>query len=252
MRQISSRRSLFFGGVRRIVPTDLADLWAWWDIATLSTLFQDSVGITPIIMNGDPIGYIADRSDNGRYVAQTGAVGTRPTYTTGVQNGLPVATFDGGDYLDSVATIDSWPITVIGVARTSGTVDTSRGIVSAHHSTLFGSRVAFTTANNLRATMATPNVLATGAIAYGANRAFLCGWRGTGSTIELIDAGALISAAHSAAAVANIISMGRINVNTTTSLFSGSLCEVCVYNRVLTNVEIGQLSAYLNAKWGVF
>ena len=55
------------GGGIAFTPASLANLWAWWDVATLSTLYTDNAGTTPVSANSDPIGYIADRSGNGRY-----------------------------------------------------------------------------------------------------------------------------------------------------------------------------------------
>lgn len=234
------------------LPTSVANLWAWWDIATLSTLFQDSAGTTPVSGNGDPIGYIADRSGNGRYVRQIGATGTRPTYTTGVQNGLPASLFDAGDYLDSVATINSYPLTIIGVFRTSGTVGTNRGIVSAYNSTTGGLKVTANTANQIRADIGNPVSGKTSTATVGANTTAIFGAESDTTNLWAIVNTEKSSTTHALSAVAGIVSLGRLNSNSTSSLLSGSVCEVLVYNRSLIDTETTNLTLYLNSKWMVY
>ena len=230
------------------LPSNFSDLWAWWDIATLATLYQDSAGTTPVSGDGVPIGYIADRSGNGRYVRQTGATSTRPTYTTGV----PGATFDGGDYLDSVATIGNFPMTIIGVARTS-TVGIERGLVSARHSTTGGANVLFLTTNVVSATMGAPQVISNSAATFGGNTLVIFGLTSSISTIKNVAQNTVgTDATHSATTTSQIIRVGGRFVNSATSLLTGSLCEICIYSRALTDSEIGLLSTYLNSKWSVY
>lgn len=231
------------------IPASIANLWAWWDIATLSTLYQDSAGSTPVTGDGDPIGYIADRSGNGRYVRQTGATGTRPTYTTGVQNGLAAATFDGGDYLDTVATVDSTPLTIIGVLKRSA-VGSLRGVVTTYHLTNTGARVYTEVANTIVANAGGPTKATTAT--FGANVAVVFGARFQGSGLAVFTNGTIENASGSLSTINNIFAMARIAVNSTSVLLIGSLCEIIVYSRALTDTEITNLSTYLNTKWSVY
>jgi hypothetical protein len=45
-----------------------ASLDAWWDVSDLSTLYSDLAGTTPAAVDG-PVGYIADKSADGRHLA---------------------------------------------------------------------------------------------------------------------------------------------------------------------------------------
>lgn len=54
---------------------------AWFDISDLSTLYQDSSATTPVTTDGDPVGYVADKSGNGHHATQATS-GNRPTYRT--------------------------------------------------------------------------------------------------------------------------------------------------------------------------
>ncbi len=59
----------------------LPGLLAWYDPKDLTTLFQDAAGTTPVTSDGDPVGLMLDKSENGHHMAQTTAA-ARPTYET--------------------------------------------------------------------------------------------------------------------------------------------------------------------------
>jgi hypothetical protein len=70
---------------------------AWYDPSDLSTMFQNSDGTVAVTADGDPVGYIADKSGNGFHATQATAA-ARPTYKT--SGGLHWLLFDGvDDYL---------------------------------------------------------------------------------------------------------------------------------------------------------
>jgi hypothetical protein len=76
------KRDLFGGG----------QAGGWWDPSDRSTLFQLSTGATPVTADGDPVGYMGDKSGNGRHLIQATAT-ARPTYKT--SGGLSWLEFDG-------------------------------------------------------------------------------------------------------------------------------------------------------------
>lgn len=233
-------------------PASIANLIGWWDASDISTLFQTTDTSTPVTTTGDPVGRWSDKSGVGNHVTQsTGSA--KPAYTTGVQNGLAGLSHDGGDFLDSASTCPSFPITAVGVAKTSGTVGTSRGLVTLHHSTNFGSRVIFTTGNVVQALVATPSTTRGSVGTVVANTPCVFGYTVAATTITNVLNGTIISpVSHTASAVTNIIRLGASNVNASTSLMNGYLCEVAIYNAALTDAQIGQLAAYLNTKWSVY
>lgn len=236
-----------------IAPTTIPNLWAWYDAADLTTLFTDNAGSIPVAANNDPVGRWADKSGNGRHANQTGAATTRPTYTTNVQNGRAGILYDGGDYLDTTATPNSFPLTIVGVGRTSATVGTNRGVVANRNSTTpSGSRVWFSTTNALNAQIDTPLKTVVSASSIGANTTYLFGGRFGNTQISALLNAALLDDTHSASAVANIVSLGRLNTNATSSLWTGHLLEVVIYAGALTTAQLYQVRTYLNSKWGVF
>jgi hypothetical protein len=65
---------------------------AWYDPSDLTTLFQASNGTTAVTADGDPVGYIADKSGNGQHLIMATAA-NRPLYKT--SGGLHWLEFDG-------------------------------------------------------------------------------------------------------------------------------------------------------------
>lgn len=73
----------------------------WIDFSDTSTLFDATTGGS-VVTNGVGIARAEDKSGNGRNFTQ-GTAGSRPTFTSNVQNGLGIARFDGGDWLTTVS-----------------------------------------------------------------------------------------------------------------------------------------------------
>lgn len=72
---------------------------AWYDPSDISTLFQDAAGATPVTADGDPVGYMGDKSGNGNHMTQSISA-SRPIYKT--DGTLHWLYFDGvDDYMDS-------------------------------------------------------------------------------------------------------------------------------------------------------
>ena len=161
--------------------------------------------------------------------------------------------FDGGDYLDNAVAYNSFPLTILGVAKQSGVVGTPRGLVSLHSSVTFGTRVSLTTGNQISGLIATPSSsrIVPGSVA--ANGAFVFGARFSGIDLTAqLNRDFSSSSAHAAGAVANNIDIGRLNVNSTANLMNGYICEILIYNSALTPGQMERVANYLNTKWGVY
>lgn len=85
---------------------DLISPHTWIDFSDTSTLFDATTGGS-VVTNGVGIARAEDKSGNGRNFTQSTS-GSRPTFTSNVQNGLGIARFDGGDYLNSVSANSIW------------------------------------------------------------------------------------------------------------------------------------------------
>lgn len=75
------------------LPSDIASLWSWIDPAVNS--FQNINGTTAATANDDPLGYLTDRSGNGRHWIAAANDTTRPLLKTNVINGEPTLYFSG-------------------------------------------------------------------------------------------------------------------------------------------------------------
>jgi hypothetical protein len=78
-------------------PLDLAGLQAFYDISDISSLFQDSTGLTPVTTTLDPVGRVNDLSGNGNDFTQPGSASIKPTYT--VNGSDKYLSFDGADWM---------------------------------------------------------------------------------------------------------------------------------------------------------
>lgn len=74
------------------LPSDIASLWTWIDPAVNS--FQEIAGTTAATADGDRLGYLTDRSGNGRHWIAAADNTTRPVLKLSIVNGLPIIRYD--------------------------------------------------------------------------------------------------------------------------------------------------------------
>jgi len=83
---------------RHFTPLSLfakGEAGGWWDPSDLTTLFQNLNGTTAVTADGDPVGYIADKSGRGNHLIAAANDTTRPTFKT--SGGLSWIEFDGSN-----------------------------------------------------------------------------------------------------------------------------------------------------------
>jgi hypothetical protein len=86
------------GGRLRFLPSAIftaSEPGAWYDPSDLTTLFQDSAGVTPVTTAGQTVGKILDKSGRGNHATQA-TLAQRPTYQID-GTGRPYLSFDGVD-----------------------------------------------------------------------------------------------------------------------------------------------------------
>lgn len=198
------------------------------------------------LVDGDPLGSWTDSSGNGNTATQATS-GAKPTYKTGVQNGLPAVLFDGGDSLASAASGSGSKSVAVAFRATGATY---RTLVSGS----FGGAVHVRVATNYKIDLlsqtssvigSSANIPATSGewhvavITYTSGSAWAIHIDGTlaasGSTSTTLIAGATL----------------RIGTGGTSSseFFTGHMGEVATWDRVLTGTEITDVAAELKAKW---
>jgi len=93
--------------VPAFTPASISGLQLWLDASDSSTLYQNSNGTTAATADGDPVGYWADKSGNGRHATQSDGT-KRPTLKLNIQNGKPVIRYDGtNDFSQLASTLAS-------------------------------------------------------------------------------------------------------------------------------------------------
>jgi hypothetical protein len=96
-------------------PANLSGLALWLDANDLATLYTDSGKTTPVSGDGDVVGCWADKSGNGKDAIQA-TTSKKPTYKTGIKNGLPALLFEPtgkGLYIDPYTTTQPFHIVTV-------------------------------------------------------------------------------------------------------------------------------------------
>jgi len=223
----------------------------------LQVWYKADVGVTTV---GSAVSQWDDQSGNGRHATQ-GTSGNRPTLTSGALNGKPVVTFDGtNDFL--TFTYDPNGLTGMTLVLVSAnTTDSTGGSSNAERAPLFWNETAawgtvylspfqsnvkfrFGTGQvNNRPSYTRPASIGT---AYSTSIA-----THDNTTDSLYVNGALVFSEggklSSLALLQTTGNLGRGYNNNT--YFPGSIAEVLVYNRALSDGERGQVEAYLNDKY---
>jgi hypothetical protein len=250
------------GHISRDYPASLGPL-AWFDASDISTLYQDTAQTIPVTADGDPVGFMADKSGNNLFVTQSTA-GSRPTYRT--SGGLHWLEFDGSaDYLANVAPalrVVGDLTLVVGVLKVTAAAfgpfiscQTNAGTINQYE---------FRASNAGTATVATNFVGANGSTSEAETcvlltqdaAAVLTAARTVGSTVAttvnetgLADTD---SDAHTMIPTSNDSSEFRLGSRKGSANFlNGRIYQALVFGRLLTAAEKTALIAYVAEKTGV-
>lgn len=231
-------------GGSSFLPTDIANLVLWLDANDLTTLFQDAAGTTPAT-DTSVVGHWADKSDQGNNVTQS-TTAFKPTYLTGIENGLPVIRFDGSDdRLASAAFAGgnlTQPTHIFAVAKISA-IDGQRflydGIGASNRNAIFslsagGDKWAIFSGASVNDTTATTDLLLFEALFNGASSTLTV--NGTpfvsGDPGAQVLSGITVGASHSGAVP-----------------WIGDVDEVMVYDAEISAVNIAKIETYVADKW---
>jgi hypothetical protein len=95
------------GGAAAFNPASVTGYSRDWNFADITKIYTDTAGTILATTDGDPIGAILCSAGSTIKLAAP-ADASRPTYETGIQNGLSVGRFDGSDdYLTHATAIDA-------------------------------------------------------------------------------------------------------------------------------------------------
>jgi hypothetical protein len=233
-------------------PIRLPGCFGWYDFADTSV----------ITLNGSDISQISDKSIYGNHLTQ-GTASAQPLYQLNAFNGKNCARFDGDDsqFLikqSATGTPDAWGYTLFAVSTTSisSSTTTIMSLADNDEETSFDScRQNITTAANFtcRTTAGTDSIawiestlaldelyLYRFELIDGTSRqTFVNGVQG--------DSGSLALAYEKR----NAIGIGATVRNTVANFHYGRVCEVIMYNTLLSQPLAEQVENYLTEKWGI-
>jgi len=219
-------------------PNSILGLMYWLDASDTSTLFQDSVGATPVTANGQPVGLWRDKSGNNLHFSQATA-GARPGFVAGTQASVR---FDGLDDQLGLAVATS-PVTVFIVNRMAPTAQNLAGIWGSSNPGDKGIRREDT-----------KNVWRTADgndFAFPERQVYINGTQT--SDFGTIGSTHLLTAVRGSSAAANAATYNNTQLGFYVAArnYAGDIAEVVVYNRKLTDTERRSVESFLSAKWSV-
>ena len=215
-------------------------------------VWQDAVGGTPAVGEGDPIGEGEDLTANQDHVNQAVA-GNKPTLRLNVLNGLPVMRFDGtADYLQGAFTNGgalAQPFTVFAVAQLDASVvndDVTRFMVDGDDATnRLGLYKTSTTAPDAWGIYA-----GTGLLGSAADTDWNI-WTGlfNGVSSQFWHNGISEASGNAGAHQPDGISIGTSSGFT--SFWKGDIAEIIIYAGNLPTADKNQVGSYLGQRYGI-
>jgi hypothetical protein len=244
-------------------PLDIAGLNLWFDFGDTSTLFQDTAGTIPATGNNDEIQRINDLSGNNRF-CNSKLYANWPKLNTNYVSGRSVANFRGLNWGDGSRTAmrntdvplnnaftHFYVYTLVGAGPSSGG-NTSISLFNkapvqignSQHGTGWNLR---SSANvNVTTTMTNPGLLQAGIRVETFNGTTGQCYNNTNVLGPLIAVGgALTPGGTMAAAVPTTMDW---NGNGDGSVI---LCEVLLYDSMLSTGDRNLVASYLKDKWGI-
>lgn len=231
-------------------PLDLSGCAMWLDASDTSTLFQDSAGTTPATADGASVGRWVDKSGQGNHATQTTA-GNRPLLRVAGVNGVQALYFDIASVSFMTATRPAaTQHTLLGVVRPTITVANGASPfainddASLHPLYSDGGMVWYSRSDGL---------YITSTVQIGLNPTII-GWTNNNLALSLTKDGTVVVSGTAGQNV-NINSglrIGRRRLDVVGgSCYTGYICELVYFNRVLSSSERARIEKYLALKWGI-
>jgi hypothetical protein len=226
------------------VPTDIAGLALWLDGSDATTLFTDG-GTTLVASDGDAVQQWNDKSGNARHVSNGGG-NTRPLYKTAVQNSKSAVRFDGSnDYLRVTSSVvAAQPITVFIVVDMNGDGVITDGVNIGSRCTL-----AYGVVTGGKLSLYGGTAWVEGVHTRGAVHSYRAVYNGA-SSASYVDGVQLATGSAGTNALDTGFTVGSSR-DTTQFNTSADVCEVLIYDSVLSAGNASSVESYLASKWGI-
>jgi hypothetical protein len=216
------------------VPTDLDNLWLWFDATELA------------LSNGATVSSWPDLSGAGRNLTATGT----PTYAAaGLGTGHPSVSFPGSARLDTAAFAAlSGPLTMFLVAQADDLAATQT-ITDGEDTSASGRLGIFKLGTDTWSISRNTSLNGTVGAAVHTPVLLRAAYGVAGSTSLRVDGVEVIAPGN--AGSASPVKL-RIGANFSgANFFTGDIGEILLYSRTLDAGEITQVEDYLTAKWGL-
>jgi hypothetical protein len=244
------------GGSRGFQPDNINGLQLWLDASDSSTLFQSSGG-SAASADGDPVGYWADKSGNGRNAIQSSGT-NKPSVRLNVLNTKPVIRFDGvNDFLGNSMQFANSAFTIIAITKRaggtnypsfvceySGTTNAyfAFGLDPSSYLSIHKTGLA-TSASNLVQTAGT----------FFIQSAQSSGISSGNISVDVKSNGVDASSSLTLTGLlTNSATMFGASKNGTADYFNGDFAEIIIYNSVISGSDLDLVNNYLNQKWSVY
>lgn len=242
---MDAARQLLLLGTTAWSPASISGLTSWQRAD--KDVYQDSGLTTPATADGDPVGGWVDQTGNGNHLVQsTGA--SRPVLKLTVVNGRNAVRFDGVDdyFLRNVQSSDEYTIAVaLKFSGTGGLYYVVKNGTGANGHEMANNSGTYFLQNT--------GVAAQNDGATGTDIAIWSARRSAADGADLRKDGAARAITNGSAAIISPTTQMLVGAYTG-GLFTylGDMCEICIWNKKLTDAEIALVESYLNLRWGAF
>lgn len=248
--------------ISTFTPTSISGLQLWLDASDYSTLYQNSNGTTPAASDGDPVGYWADKSGNGRHVSQSSGT-NKPTLSSTGFNSKPTLTFSGSHSLQRSESITSGDYSGVlhffyVAARTTadgGTIYDERSTSKSCCFQVYKLGVYYISSNgadgstNHQINQSDYDLVYTSGAVI--SHKHISGSRDV-FRINGTDITVTYGTASNINGTADLLRIGgRTNPNLI-QMWTGKICEVLAFTSTLSASDVSKIENYLGNKWRVF
>jgi len=227
-------------------PLDISGCQGWWDASDLTSIFQDSAQTTPVTSNDHPVAVLRDKSGSNIHAIQSSSNNSRPLYKTNVPNanGRSALYFDGVDDFLLASRPASSNHTILAVLYPTVTLAGAASPISINSLACFHPFVG-----DIRWFASNDGAYIGGTVLFDLFPQII-GWTNNNSSITAYKNS---NVAFSGTADANInaagLQIGRRDSGM--GYFTGYICEIVCYNKVLSLSERASVEQYFTNKWGI-